>query len=181
MSSNKGAYLMARLTTKGLSPELIFGGKPELEKMDIAAACSRLDSLPFHLIMAKYCDDVKSALDAIGELQEVICAKSQDLAELPVCRRSAVAAAMIQEFVSAKRCGSCKGRGEKLEQSSVKPCKPCNGTGIKSVSIHARAKNSGIPDQTFRAHNLNRPYQDIMDHLLDLEISALSRISRRAA
>lgn len=172
---------MARLTTKGLSPELIFGGKPELEKMDIAAACSRLESLPFHLIMAKYCDDVKSALDAIGELQEVICQRSPQLAALPVCRRAAVAAAMVQEFVSSRRCGSCKGRGEKVEGSSVKPCKACGGSGLKSISIHARAKASGIPDATFRAQRINEPYQDIMESMQDMEMAALSRISRRAA
>lgn len=181
MSSNKGAYLMARLTTKGLSPGLIFGGKPELEKMDIAAACSRLESLPFHLIMAKYCDDVKSALDAIGELQEVMCKRSARIEALPVCKRTAMAAAMIQEFVSARRCGSCKGTGERLEGSRIEACKPCGGSGMKSVSIHARAKACGIPDATFRARQLNNPYQEIMDYLLDKEISALSRISRRAA
>lgn len=181
MSSNKGAYLMARLTTKGLSPELIFGGKPELEKMDIAASCTSLGSLDFHLIMAKYCDDVKSALDAIGELQPVICAKSQVLADMPACKRTGLAAAMIQEFVSAKRCGSCKGRGEKPEDSKIVTCKPCGGSGMKTVSLHARAKSIGIPDQTFRLQNLNKPYQEVMDHLLDIEIGALSKISRKAA
>lgn len=181
MSANRGAYMMARLTTKGLQPGMVFGGRPELEKMDIAAACSRIESLPFHLIMAKYCDDVKSALDAIGELQEVICERSQTFADLPVCRRTAIAAAMIQEFVSDRRCGSCKGRGEKLEHSSVKPCKPCGGSGIKIVSVHARAKASGIPDATFRAQKLNQPYQKIMEYIQDMELLALSKISRRAA
>lgn len=179
--SNKAAYLMARLTTKGIQPGMIHGGIPELERMDIAAACSRLPSLDFHLIMAKYCDDVKSALDAMGELQDVMCEHSPMFAEMSAFKRGAFAAAIIEEFVSDRRCRSCKGTGNRVEQSKIVQCKPCSGIGVKPASLRRRAQACGIPDATYRRHGYDPQYQVIMDYLLDMEISALSRINRKAS
>lgn len=181
MSANKAAYLMARLTTKGIRPGMPSGGIPELSRTDIAAACSRLQSLDFHLIMAKYCDDVHSALQAMGELQEVMGRWSDTLADMCPIKRSAMAAAMVDEFVSARRCGSCKGTGEKLEGSTVVACKVCDGTGQKRISIKSRARGCEIPESTFRSYRLNETFQEIMHHLNDREISALERISRKAS
>lgn len=181
MSANKAAYLMARLTTKGIRPGMPFGGIPDLTKTDIAAACSRLRPLDFHLIMAKYCDDVHSALQAMGELQELLANWNQYFADMCPLKRNAMAAAMIDEFASAKPCRSCKGRGDKQEGSRIVACKACEGTGKKRISVTARAKACDIPESTFRGQRLNEPYQEIMRHLSDLEISALERISRKAS
>lgn len=181
MSSTKGAYLMARLTTKGIRPGMPFGGIPELTKTDIAAACSRLHSLQFHLVMAKYCDDVYSALQAMGELQEVLANWKGAIADMCPIKRTAMTAAIIDEFVSAKRCGSCKGTGEKREGSSIVTCKVCDGSGQKRVSVTSRAKACEIPESTFRGHRLNESYQEVMRYLNDLEISSLERISRKAS
>lgn len=181
MSANKGAYLMAKLTTKGLQPGMSFGGKPVIDRMDVAAACSRLNSLTFHLVMAKYCDDVHSALAAMGELQEVMCRRSNVWAEMDPVKRNAVAAAMISEFVSARKCGSCKGTAQVLNGTKWEDCKPCQATGYKLISLNARAKACGIPESTFRSQRLNERYADIMDHLGQLEVSALENISRKAS
>ena len=112
MTTNRGAYLMARITSHGLQVDTIFGGRPELEKMDIAAACTGLESLDYHLIMAKYCDDVRSALDAAGELDCRMAQTSETLANLEPQQRSAMALFMVQDFVSPKKCRWCKGRKE---------------------------------------------------------------------
>lgn len=181
MSANRGAYLMARLTTKGIEPGMPFGGKPELEKMDIAAACSRLDTLSFHLVMAKYCDDVKSALKAVGELQDVMCRASSQWAEMDPFKRSAAACALIEEFVSSRRCRRCKGTGELVEQERVVTCAPCQGSGNKAVSATSRAEACGIPESTFRHQRLNERYQEMMRYLSDLELTALERVSRKAS
>lgn len=181
MSETRGAYLMARLTTKGLKPDLIFGGKPELERMDIAAACVRLQPMVFHLIMAKYCDDVHSALQAMGELQEEMCERSPVWAEMDPLRRSYVAAAMVEEFVGARKCRRCKGTGDVVVDSKVASCPSCEGSGQKRPSVTARARASEIPESTFRSTGLNEPFQDMMRRLADLEISALERISRKAS
>lgn len=181
MSANKAAYLMARLTTKGIRPGMPFGGIPDLTKTDIAAACSRLKSLDFHLIMAKYCDDVHSALQAMGELQEFLANWNQAFADMCPIKRNVMAAAMINEFVSSRRCGSCKGIGEKREGSRIVDCKPCDGTGQKRISATARAKACDIPESTFRGQRLNELFEDVMRRLSDIEISALERISRKAA
>lgn len=181
MTSTHGAYLMARLTTKGLEPEMSFGGRPDLEKMDIAAACSRLQPLQFHLVMAKYCDDVRSALQALGELQEEMCFRSEVWAEMEPIRRSYVAAAMIEEFVAAKKCRRCKGTGEVKEGSSVVDCRQCEGTGHLRASATSRARACEIPESTFRSQKLGDSFQDIMRYLADIELSALERISRKAS
>ena len=181
MGTTKAIYLMARLTTKGIRPGMPVGGIPELSRTDIAAACSRLRSLDFHLVMAKYCDDVHSALQAMGELQEVLANWSAYLADMCPMKRNAMAAAMIDEFVSARRCKSCKGTGEKLEGSRVVACKVCDGSGQKRISATARAKACEIPESTFRTQRLNETFQEIMHHLNDREISALERISRKAS
>lgn len=180
-STNRGAYLMARLTTKGLQPGMVFGGKPELERMDIAAACARLQPLQFHLIMAKYCDDVRSALQSMGELQEEMCHRSKVWAEMDPLRRSYVAAALIEEFVGARKCKRCKGTGESIEGSAVVGCKPCQGSGQRQVSVTARARACEIPESTFRNRSINEPYQEMIRWLADLEITALERISRKAS
>lgn len=172
---------MARLTTKGLKPDAIFGGRPELEQMDIAAACTKLRPLDFHLILAKYCDDVHSALAALGELQELMSEKSATWADMEPLKRTHVAAAMIEEFVSARKCRTCKGTGSVTEDSKITSCKPCDGSGQKSVSVSARARASGIPESTFRNQRLNEPFQDIMRSLDEIEIRALERISRKAS
>ncbi|WP_417518762.1 hypothetical protein [Marinobacter sp.] len=172
---------MARLTTKGLQPGMSFGGKPVIERMDIAAACSRLSPLTFHLVMAKYCDDVHSALEAMTELQAVMAKKSAVWAEMGVLKRTAVAAAMIQEFVSARKCGSCKGTGQVKRGTKIEDCRPCSATGAKTISASARARACGIPESTFRHQRLNERYNDIMDLLARAEIGALESISRKAS
>lgn len=157
------------------------GGVPEFSKTDIAAACSRIDSLDFHLLMAKYCDDVHSALRAMGELQHVLSRKSDHLSSMSPLKRHAMAAAMIEEFVSARRCKRCKGTGEKLEGSRVVFCRVCDGSGQKRVSATARAKACDVPESTFRTHKLNETFQEVMRELSDREIEALERISRKAS
>jgi hypothetical protein len=172
---------MARLTTKGIRPGMPFGGTPELTRTDIAAACSRLKPLHFHLIMAKYCDDVHSALQAMGELQGVLANWNEALSEMCPVKRNVMAAAMISEFVSSRCCGRCKGTGEKLEGSRIVACKACEGSGKKKISATSRAKACEIPESTFRGQRLNEIFQDVMRHLSDIEVSALERISRKAA
>lgn len=172
---------MARLTTKGLQPGMVFGGRPEFERMDIAAACGRLEPLVFHLLMAKYCDDVHSALKALGELQEEMCDRNQVWADMEPLRRSHCAAAIIEEFVSARKCGSCKGTGQKTVDTKVESCKPCQGSGSKPRSATARARACEIPESTFRARGLNDHYLDMLRRLDELELSALERISRKVS
>lgn len=181
MSANRGAYLMARVATKGLQPGMIFGGTPELTKTDIAAACSRLQPMHFHLIMAKYCDDVHSALQALGELQEEMCLRAQVWADMEPIRRHYVAAAILEEFIGARKCRKCKGTGEEMEGSRVVSCKSCEGSGQRRVSEASRARACEIPESTFRFQKLNEPFQDIIRYLADIEISALERISRKAS
>lgn len=170
---------MARLTTKGLEPGTIFGGKATLAKMDIAAACSRLPSLTFHLVMAKYCDDVHSALKAVGELQEFMCRKGSVWADMEPARRAAIACAVIEEFVSSKRCKRCKGRGTETQNNKVEDCPRCQGSGVKPVSVSARAKACGIPESTFRHQRLNHQFQDIIRYLWEMEITAFDSITRK--
>lgn len=172
---------MARLTTKGIQAGAIFGGIPELSRTDIAAACTRLQPLHFHLIMAKYCDDVHSAIQALGELQEEMGYRAKVWAEMEPGKRTICAAAIIDEFVSAKKCRRCKGNGEVKEGALVVTCKTCDGSGHRSPSVTSRARACEIPESTFRSQRLNEPYQDIMRLLADIEISALERISRKAS
>lgn len=172
---------MARLTTKGLMPDTVFGGQPELSRTDIAAACTRLESLHFHLIMAKYCDDVRSAIQALGELQEEMCHQHQVWADMEPIRRGYVAAAMIDEFVGAKKCRKCKGTGEMRESTRVVDCSSCGGGGLRQVSESSRARACEIPKTTFRDNGMMERYQDVMRWLADVEIRALQRISRKAS
>jgi len=181
MSTNRGAYLMARLTTKGLSPGIIFGGKAALEKMDVAAACTRLDSLSFHLVMAKYCDDVKSALNAVGELQEVMRRRGAVWSDMSDKRRRAVACALIEEVVSERKCGRCKGTGQITKDTRVINCTSCQATGFKAISATARASACGIPESTFRHQRLNESFQDMVRYLNETEVNALESICRKAS
>lgn len=172
---------MARLTTKGLMPDAIFGGTPELSRTDIAAACTKLQPLHFHLIMAKYCDDAHSAIQALGELQEEMCYRHTLWAGMEPIRRSYVAAAMIEEFVGEKKCRKCKGTAEMREDSVVKDCSSCGGTGKMTISATSRARACEIPESTFRSQKVMEPFQEMMTHLSDIEVSALERISRKAS
>lgn len=181
MSANRVAYLMARLTARGAQPDQVFGGKPALDKMDIAAACAKLRSLPFHFIMAKYCDDFQSALRAVGELQDVMCQKSPQWADMDPLKRAHAACALVAEFIGARKCPRCGGRGSVVENSSVVDCKPCDGTGFKAMSASARAKACGIPESTFRYQRLNDRFQDMIRYLNEAEINALESISRRVS
>ena len=181
MSSDKAVNLLARLTTRGVQPDATFGGIPEFSRTDIAAACTNIKSLPFHLVMAKYCDDVHSALQAMGELQEEMCHRSTTWAEMNPFRRGYVAAAMVDEFVGARRCRKCKGTGETKEGAKVVECKSCGGSGQRPPSSTSRAKACEIPESTFRSQRLSKPYEDMMRHLSDMEIGALERISRKAS
>lgn len=172
---------MAKLTTKGIQAGMVIGGKPELDRMDIAASCSGLPSLDFHLIMAKYCDDVKSALDAMGELQVVMREQSQAFDDMDTRTRAVFAAAILEEFVSDRRCKGCKGIGQKVKASRVVKCEPCFGTGVRQVSLRRRAAACGMPESTYRGRGIDKEYQAIIDLLLEIEVGALSRISRRAS
>ncbi|SOB76168.1 hypothetical protein SAMN04488490_1846 [Marinobacter sp. LV10R510-11A] len=181
MSATKAVYLMARLTTKGVPHGASFGGIPELSRTDIAAACTRLQPLHFHLIMAKYCDDVRSAIQALGELQEEMCYQDSLWADMEPMRRSYVAAAMIEEFVGAKKCRKCKGSGETKEAAKIVECSSCGGNGNRLVSEASRARACEIPKSTFRDNRMMRPYEGMMIWLSDIEARALERISRKAS
>jgi len=172
---------MAKMACHGLRPGLIFGGKADLDKMDVAAACSGLSSLDYHLVMAKYCDDVRSAITAVGELDELMAATSEQLAAIEPQSRSALAAFMIQDFVSPKKCRWCKGRGETKTGNRFVECGGCNGTGTKLPSANARAKACDIPESTWRSKNLSRDYDRIMNMVEQAETSALMAISRKAS
>lgn len=158
-----------------------FGGIPELSKTDIAAACTRLEPLHFHLIMAKYCDDAHSAIQALGELQEEMCQRNSLWAEMEPLRRTYIAAAMIDEFVASKKCRRCKGTGEGVEWKKVVDCNSCGGSGKLQVSATSRAHACEIPESTFRSQKIMEPFQEEMRWLADIEISALQRISRKAS
>lgn len=181
MSGTRAAYLMARLTTKGLQPDMVFGSVPKLSRTDIAAACARLEPLHFHLIMAKYCDDVRSAIQALGELQEEMCRCHDLWAGMDPIRRSYVAAAMIDEFVSARKCWRCKGTGEKREGPRVVDCGSCDGSGQLRVSATSRARACEMPESTFRNQRIMEPFQEMIRRLADIELRALERISRKAS
>ena len=181
MGAEKAVYLMARMTVKGVTHGNSFGGIPELTKTDIAAACTRLQSLQFHLVMAKYCDDVHSAIAALSELQTEMKIRSQVWRDMQPRRREICAAAIVDEFVASKRCRSCKGRGQVTEIAKIVTCKPCDGTGKRSISATSRAKASNIPESTFRSQGLNGLFDELSRYLVDLEIMALERISRKAS
>ena len=181
MSAEKAVYLMARLPAKGIQAGMPFGGIPELTKTDIAAACSRLGSLQFHLVMAKYCDDVYSALEAVGEVQQEMRIRDSVWREMEPRRLQCIAAAIIDECVSAKRCRSCKGRGEVQQATKLVPCAPCDATGKRSISATSRAKACGIPESTYRSQQINARFDAIARYLIDLEMGALERISRKAS
>jgi len=181
MSATKAAYLMARLTTKGVQHGASFGGIPELSKTDIAAACTRLQSLDFHLIMAKYCDDVHSAIAALGELQEEMCHKNKLWADMERIRRNYVAAAMIEEFVVARKCQKCKGTCEMRYGTQIVACNSCSGAGQRLRSATSRARACEIPESTFRSQKIMPEFQEVMIWLADIEIRALERISRKAS
>jgi len=172
---------MARLTIKGAQPDSVFGGTPELSRTDIAAACSKLQPLHFHLIMAKYCDDVHSAIQALGELQEEMCHRNALWAGMEPIRRSYVAAAMIEEFVGAKKCRKCKGTAEMREGNVVKDCNSCGGSGHATISATSRARACEIAETTFRRLGMIEPYQEMMQHIADIETRSLERISRKAS
>jgi hypothetical protein len=181
MGAEKAVFLMARLTTKGLQPGMMFGGIPELSRTDIAAACAKLPPLQFHLVMAKYCDDVESVFMALAELQAVMIARNPIWKEMEPRRRTCITASMLDEFVAAKRCRRCKGTAEVVEEKKVVTCKSCSGTGHLIISESSRARSCGIPKTTFREHGLMKPFSDIMWYLADIEMSALSYISRKAS
>lgn len=172
---------MARLTTKGLQAGMIFGGIPELTRTDIAAACSGLEPLHMHLIMAKYCDDIHSALAALNEIQDLMCDKSRFWADCDAGIRYKIGLAMVQEFVSATRCRSCKGTGSKTVDSKIADCKGCGGSGNADKSAASRARMSGIPETTYRKYGLNDPFTDMMRYLDDIEIRSIERIARKAS
>ena len=181
MSATKAVYLMARMTVKGSQAGMPFGGIPELTKTDIAASCSKLGSLQFHLVMAKYCDDVYSALKAVGEVQEEMQIRDSLWRGMEPRRLQCIAAAIIDEFVGAKRCRRCKGRGEVPQAAKVVPCPACDATGKQPISATSRAKASGIPESTYRSQRINEKFEDIARRLIDLEMEALERISRKAS
>ena len=181
MGAEKAVYLMARLPAKGIQAGMPFGGIPELTKTDIAAACSRLGSLQFHLVMAKYCDDVYSALEAVGEVQQEMRIRDSVWREMEPRRLQCIAAAIIDECVSAKRCRSCKGRGEVQQATKLVPCAPCDATGKRPISATSRARACGIPESTYRSQQINERFDVISRYLIDLEMGALERISRKTS
>ena len=178
---SKAAYLMARLTARGIQPGMSFGGIPELTKTDIAACCSGLPSLAFHLMMAKYCDDVFSAREAVGELQERMCNKSAILADLDPIKRTLIAAWLVSDFKEANRCRRCKGTALQVEDSKIVQCKRCKGEGKEAASSRSRADWMKIPETTWRESGLNKECEFMERDLADMEISALYRVARKAS
>ena len=149
--------------------------------MDVAAACTKLHPLEFHLVMAKYCDDVDSAYKAMGELDEFMCNCSEKLADLEPQKRSALAAFMVTEFVSSQNCKSCKGTGENRSGPRIVACKCCDGTGFRRSSEHARSRACNVPRTSWRHKGLNSEYDNIAGLLESFEAAALARISRKLA
>lgn len=173
---------MAKMTGKGLGPDVIFGGITSIDRMDVAAACSNLSDLEYYLVRVKYCGDLSSVSKAVSLTEEYLSAESTKLAELDQPRRGAMASLMIQELVTENRCRKCQGSGRVAKKDkSLQDCPSCEGSGRRTPSTLGRANSCGIPESTWRHQRLGEVFDRILGKLEVAEAHALDFVSRKVS
>jgi hypothetical protein len=181
MSATKAGYLMAKMTAKGIDLKAVGGGTVHIDGMHIAAACSGLENLSYLLVLAKYCDDVRAALDAVSLVSREIERRHPfNSLENRECVQRVVATA-ISEWASGTPCRRCKGRGDlHPTDSPVKPCQDCSGTGQKTPTDQTRSRAARIGTKWWSENKIGDEVMALRDRFSGIENAALWQIYNHA-
>jgi len=181
MSTNRGAYLMAKMTAKGMDLRATHGGTVHIDSMHVAASCAGLPKMSYLLISAKYCDDVQCALECVSRVadsiqEEPLFSEIKDRAAI-----QRVAALAVNEWLTGTICSRCKGRKELYPTDGpVKACHVCGGTGRLKPSDQTRSRRAGISTKWWTENKVGDYIMDLRDGFSQIENSALWHIYRKA-
>lgn len=93
---------------------------------------------------------------------------------------TAICRAVLREFLNAKRCPYCAGRGSVMRMSLMEACQDCDGTGHKPKSDRTRAKWCGLPVTMYERGPAERYYVERLRRLWSWEEAGLRRVIAKA-
>lgn len=169
------AAQLARLTARGLQITGDHGGGHPawLTPMDIAACIAGIKEPHGSLLMAKYCNDQRAALKAIGgvtdDLLRAGCALNAQL----------LAVVVIELHLKDRLCSRCKGRGTKTRRDGlVVNCERCEGKGRTSAASTEIAGRARLKVEDYRKH-CKAAVQQVQRAIEIGEVDALAHVFRR--
>lgn len=143
------AAQLARLTARGLQITGDHGGGHPawLTPMDVAAACAGIPEPHGSLLLAKYCDDQRAAVRAIGAVVD-------DLMRAGCALNAMILAVVVIELhISGPKCSRCSGRGQITRRNGVvSNCERCSGTGRLSAPSTEIARRARLKVEDYRKH-----------------------------
>lgn len=178
--STRAAQLLAKLTGKGLQPGIIFGGKAELDRMDVAAALAGHNLLAYLLNRAKYCDDVSCILEAVRILANETNNDERIREAGDKTFRIRLCAMILEEWRSGNLCKRCRGRGSLYPTDGpAYTCPVCEGKRKKEPTAISRSRAFGIPVADWRAKRLQAAVSDWLREMHHREVIGLWYVAEK--
>ena len=172
------AELLAIMTNKSVNYFGV-GGIPQITPEIVAGACAGLQDGPYYLGMAKYAGDSTSYRDL--EYSAWICAAQLAVKHGWAIQRGkaylrGISLLACEHVVRHHQCKRCKGTGL---NGQLGKCGRCGGHKLEPyLSERAKAKNAGIPYETFRT-TWSQRYNILVNHIQGWESDLMERISRQ--
>jgi len=144
---------MEKLTI--LNPKSInmdsLGGRSEWTAADMSACCAGANQPGLDLLIFQICGEGEyKALYDVFEPEAIRVAKrlKWSLTRSGLLRIEVFTKILLYEAVTGTKCPSC--RGTKFSRiEPTKPCRTCRGTGMYTLSDHAKAKLMEISQQAY--------------------------------
>lgn len=93
--------------------------------------------------------------------------------------RAAACRMAVIEFLSARRCQGCDGRGHVMIENLLEPCSACEATGYRQMSERQRALMLHLPFETFRGGPAQAYYNAAFRTLIGWEGAGLGLVARK--
>lgn len=178
------AKMLARLTVRstGLG-ERSNGGTGGITPQDIAAACAGMSDAQYLLLLRIYTQDVTVQPRLFYAIyDQAIGIATCGHWRLPVGKELVrkMTNLALAEMISPRVCPDCEGKAQVWLKGMAVPtaCKPCGGSGRKSLSSREKARLLEMDDTTFSRYWSDR-YDQVFAHVAELESSALRLLVRK--
>lgn len=171
------AEILTMIEPKSVRLDGAGGGKSEITKDDVNAACAGCNEIGLNMLLAKVSEDRAVQSTAFYSLynQAITHAiKRQWKFKRGSDRIRSLVQLAVFEHTRTPRCPLC--HGTKFNRN-VQPCKRCDGTGIYKIKDSQRARALGVEQSTWSRVWADR-YAELSRIISDNEHQAMARIAR---
>ena len=162
--------LLTILLPKSLDMGSIGSGKSHdtitPQEVSTILAYANLDKVELNLLMSKYLEDEIARYDLVTYAESFVKTQDKEVA-------SKIAHTGVIELFTDTTCFFCNGTGQLVFNDSVDKCLHCHN-GIFVWSDFSRSAIMGLKKGVYM--KIKKDYKELMNHLIDVEQSALEKL-----